>query len=65
MNKKHNGVHPDQITLLAILALGSEEIDRGNYTNAEDVFLELDELDPAQQTRTVIQVWKEIPTLQP
>ncbi|MBK5526226.1 hypothetical protein JFT91_07795 [Pseudomonas sp. TH08] len=48
MNKNHNGVHPDQITFLAILALGSEEIDRGNYTNAEDIFLELDELDSAR-----------------
>ncbi|MBC3774648.1 hypothetical protein [Pseudomonas sp. SWRI99] len=65
MNKKHNGVHPDQITLLAILALGSEEIDRGNYTNVEDVFLELDELGPAQQTKTVIQVQKETPIPQP
>ncbi len=50
MNKTYDDVHPDQNTFLAILALGSEEIDRGNYTNAEDIFLELDELELAQHS---------------
>ena len=50
MNKTYDDVNPDQNTLLAILALGSKEIDRGNYTNAEDIFLELDELDLAQHS---------------
>ena len=44
MDTEYECAHTDQITFLALLALGTEEIDNGKYTNAEDVFLELEEL---------------------
>lgn len=52
MKKTDDEVHPDQITLLAILALGSEEIDRGNYAGAEAIFIELDALDSDQKSNS-------------
>ncbi|WP_434593286.1 hypothetical protein J3Q09_25735 [Pseudomonas sp. R4-83] len=52
MKKADDEVHPDQVTLLAILALGSEEIDRGNYAGAEAIFIELDALDSDQKSNS-------------
>lgn len=45
MNKKHDCTDSDQTTLLAILALGADEIDQEKYRDVEDLFLELDKVD--------------------
>ncbi|WP_158275053.1 hypothetical protein [Pseudomonas sp. HMWF021] len=48
MNTELDCDHPDKTTLLAILAIGNEEIDQRKFRDAQSVFLELDEMDSIQ-----------------
>ena len=49
MDKNHDCADTDPTTLLAILALGADEIVQGKYKDAEDLFLELDNVDSPPQ----------------